>query len=59
MFMKQKKEYIAPQLVIVKFVIESGYTDSQFRTIPIGTDEESIENYSMHTTWSDGDNFFI
>jgi hypothetical protein len=57
--MKQKKEYIAPRLVIVKFVIESGYTDSQFRTIPIGTDEESIENYSMHTTWSDGDNFFI
>ena len=57
--MEQKKKYAAPRLTIVDFMIESGYTDSQFRTIPIGTNEESIEDYTRHTTWSNGDNFFI
>ncbi len=57
--MGQKKKYTAPRLTITEFMIESGYTDSQFQTIPIGTEEESIEDYTMHTTWSAGDNFFI
>lgn len=64
--MKNKKEYIAPQLTVVTFKNERGYGASNgtpladFFQLFDGNDEQQAqESWSEHSTWgSSGDSFF-
>lgn len=64
--MKRKKEYIAPQLMVVTFKNEHGYGASNgtpltdFFQLFDGNDEhQTQESWSEHSTWDNsGSNFF-
>lgn len=60
--MENKKEYIAPQLTVVSFEVEMGFTASspifnQLFFWDIGLSEQ-VETYSEHSTWNDESGFW-
>ena len=56
--MNRKKEYTAPQIELITCRIEKGYTGSQTQNLALEGDGQQVENYTMHGSWSNGNNFF-
>jgi len=54
-----KKEYIAPVLTVVTFAMEKGYATSGPDPLMLWEDQEAMEDYVPHDTWTSGsDNFW-
>lgn len=60
--MENKKEYIAPQLTVVSFTVERGFTASNpiLDQLMFWNNEpsEQVEDYTEHSIWNDGDGFW-
>lgn len=61
-FMEKKKEYVAPQLTVVSFKVEMGFTASnpildQIMFWGFGPSEQ-IEDYSEHSVWNNDEGFW-
>lgn len=58
--MEQKREYIAPQLTIVRFHTEQGYTSSLNLVLlcSLSYDSEQMEAYSTGNDWTAGNDTF-
>ena len=56
--MKDKKNYIAPEIVAVTFAVEKGYAVSipLFSILDIG--DERMEDYETANNWTSGSNNF-
>ena len=60
--MENNKKYMAPQLTVVSFKVERGFTASN----PIldqlifwdNDPSEQVEDYTEHSIWNDGDGFW-
>ncbi len=60
--MEKKKEYVAPQLTVVSFKVEMGFTASnpildQIMFWGFGPSEQ-IEDYSEHSVWNNDEGFW-
>lgn len=60
--MENKKEYVAPQLTVVSFKVEMGFTASNPILDQIMfwemDNREQVEEYSEHSIWNNGEGFW-
>ncbi len=57
--MKEKKEYIAPAIVVVSFKAEIGYASSMDLVTALPFEEEGqMESYTTANDWSSGSGTF-
>ncbi len=60
--MKTKEEYKAPELTVVSFKVEQGFTASgplfDLRLWEMGIGEDDVEDYSVHDSWHQSDGFW-
>ena len=60
MDMYTKKQYIAPQLMVVEFKAERGYAGSMLESIMFWESEDArqVEDYQQHDVWTDEGGFW-
>lgn len=57
--MKDRKKYIAPEIVTVTFAVERGYAVSIPLFSILDTEDEQMEDYETANDWTSGsDNFW-
>jgi len=56
--MKDKKQYIAPRMVVVTFRMERGYAGSLDLFTAMGVEEQQMEDYQVGNNWASGSNRF-
>lgn len=56
--MKDKKRYIAPEIVAVTFSVEKGYAVSIPLFSILDIDDEQMEDYETANNWTSGSNNF-
>lgn len=60
--MENRKEYVAPQLTVVSFKVERGFSASNPILDQIMfwemDNREQVEEYSEHSIWNNGEGFW-